>query len=108
MARFSATFIYAPHPQKIMFGRLSFVGVVHIKALPTPRCDAPAPQKRTYKTLSFVGPVVAILLRRFVKESSMKARAELLPDIDFMDVQPRAENLACSGEPLLIQLPLIP
>ena len=48
------------------------------------------------------------LMARFVKESSMKARAELLPDIDFMDVQARAENLACSGEPLLIQMPLVP
>ena len=47
-------------------------------------------------------------MARFVKESSMKARSELLPDIDVMDVQPRAKNLACSGEPLLIQLPLIP
>ena len=47
-------------------------------------------------------------MARFVKESSMKVRAELLPDIDFMDVQPRPENLACSGEPLSIQLPLIP
>ena len=48
------------------------------------------------------------LMARFVKESSMKARSELLPDIDFMDVQPRAENLACSGEPLMIQMPLVP
>ena len=48
------------------------------------------------------------LMARFVKESSMKARAELLPDIDFMDVQARAENLACSGEPLMIQVPLVP
>ena len=48
------------------------------------------------------------LMARFVKESSMKARSELLPDIDFMDVQARAENLACSGEPLMIQMPLVP
>ena len=48
------------------------------------------------------------LMARFVKESSLKSRSQLLPDIDFMDVQPRAENLACSGEPLLIQMPFGP
>ena len=38
----------------------------------------------------------------------MKARSELLPDIDFMDVYPRAENLACSGEPIMMQMPVVP
>ncbi len=48
------------------------------------------------------------LTARFVKETSMRVRAELLPDIDFMDIQARVENLACSGEPLMIQRPLVP
>ena len=47
------------------------------------------------------------LMARFVKESSMK-KTEWLPDIDFMDVHVRSETLACTGEPLMLQMPLCP
>ena len=49
------------------------------------------------------------LMARFVKESSLTAKTELLPDVDFIDVSVRNETIqAMSGEPVLVQLPLAP
>ena len=45
---------------------------------------------------------------RFAKESAVKKRGTLLPDIDMMDVNVRQENLNVRGEPLMVQLPLVP
>ncbi len=44
---------------------------------------------------------------RFVKESSL-GHAQLLPEADFMDITPRAENLAIRGEPVLLQVCCVP
>ena len=44
------------------------------------------------------------LLARFCKESSLN-KAEMLPDVDHMDIGARQENLAVRGEPLMLQLP---
>ena len=44
---------------------------------------------------------------RFVKESAL-GKAELLPDVDMMDIHPRQENLPCRGDPILLQIPLVP
>ncbi len=44
---------------------------------------------------------------RFVKESSL-GKSELLPDVDMMDIHPRQENLPCRGDPVLLQIPLVP
>ena len=43
----------------------------------------------------------------FVKESSLK-KSELFPDVDQMDVPARQENLPLGGEPILLQIPLVP
>ena len=40
------------------------------------------------------------LLARFCKETSM-AKIEMLPEVDFMDVGARNENLAVRGEPVM-------
>ena len=45
---------------------------------------------------------------RFVKESAVQKRGQLLPDIDFMDCQVRQENLNIRGDPIMLQLPLVP
>jgi hypothetical protein len=48
------------------------------------------------------------LLVRFVKESSL-LKAEMLPDVDHMDVTSRQETLvAVPGAPVLLQIPLVP
>ena len=47
------------------------------------------------------------LLARFCKESALSA-AHMLPEIHFMDVGARQENLAVKGEPIMLQLPLAP
>ena len=44
---------------------------------------------------------------RFVKETSLK-KSELFPDVDQMDVSARQENLPLRGEPILLQIPLVP
>lgn len=41
------------------------------------------------------------LMARFVKESSL-SRAELLPDIDHMDLEARHETLHMKGEPVMV------
>ena len=47
------------------------------------------------------------LLARFCKESS-RTKREMLPEIDHMDVGARQENLAVRGEPIMLQLCLVP
>ena len=47
------------------------------------------------------------LLARFAKEASA-AKAELLPDIDILDIEARRETLKIRGEPQMIQLPVVP
>ena len=47
------------------------------------------------------------LMARFVKESSL-ARAELLPDIDHMDLEARHETLHMKGEPVMVQICVVP
>ena len=48
------------------------------------------------------------LLARFVKESALNKR-EMLPDLDHVDVTARQETLtACQGQPVLVQVPLVP
>ena len=44
---------------------------------------------------------------RFVKETSLK-KSELFPDVDQMDVAARQENLPLGGQPILLQIPLVP
>lgn len=48
------------------------------------------------------------IMARFVKESSVQKRGQLLPDIDMMDILVRQENLNIRGEPIMLQLPLVP
>ena len=38
----------------------------------------------------------------------MQKRTQWLPDIDFMDCAVRQENLAIRGEPIMLQLSLVP
>ena len=45
---------------------------------------------------------------RFVKESAVQKRGQWLPDIDFMDCLVRQENLNIRGDPLMLQLSLVP
>ena len=45
---------------------------------------------------------------RFVKESAVQKRGQWLPDIDFMDILVRQENLNIRGDPIMLQLPLVP
>ena len=47
------------------------------------------------------------LLARFCKESSLN-KAEMLPDVDHMDIGARQENLAVRGEPNMLQLCVVP
>ena len=47
------------------------------------------------------------LLARFVKENA-RTQAQLLPELHFMDVGARQENLRAKGEPILLQLCLVP
>jgi len=47
------------------------------------------------------------LLARFCKESSL-GKQEMLPDIDHMDIGARQETLAVRGEPVMLQLCVIP
>ena len=47
------------------------------------------------------------LLARFCKESALST-AHMLPELHFMDVGARQENLAVKGEPIMLQLPLAP
>ena len=45
---------------------------------------------------------------RFVKESALKKRGTFLPDVDMMDISVRQENLNARGNPIMLQLPLVP
>ena len=48
------------------------------------------------------------LMARFVKETSLN-KQEFHPDIDFMDITARQENLTqIAGAPLMLQMPLQP
>ena len=47
------------------------------------------------------------LLARFCKESSL-SKQEMLPDMDFMDLGARQETLNIRGEPILLQLCVVP
>ena len=47
------------------------------------------------------------LMARFLKETSLR-KDELFPDVDHIDVQPRPEGLKARGEPILLQLSLVP
>ena len=47
------------------------------------------------------------LMARFLKETSLR-KDELFPDVDHIDVQPRAEGLKARGEPVMLQLSLVP
>ena len=45
---------------------------------------------------------------RFVKESALQKRGMFLPDVDMMDISVRQENLNARGQPIMLQLPLVP
>ena len=47
------------------------------------------------------------LLARFCKETSL-SKQEMLPDMDFMDLGARQETLNIRGEPILLQLCVVP
>ena len=47
------------------------------------------------------------LMARFCKESSL-SKASMCPEVDFIDVEARQENLAVKGEPIMLQLPIVP
>jgi len=47
------------------------------------------------------------LLARFCKESSL-SKSSMCPDLDYIDVTARQENLAVKGEPIMLQLPIVP
>ncbi len=48
------------------------------------------------------------LLARFVKETALH-KSELHPEIDFMDITARQENLTqIAGTPVMLQMPLLP
>ena len=47
------------------------------------------------------------LLARFCKETS-KQKQEMLPDVDHMDIGVRQENLQVRGEPIMLQLCVVP
>ena len=44
----------------------------------------------------------------FVKEASVQKRGTLLPDLDMIDCHARQENLNVRGEPIMLQIPLVP
>ena len=44
---------------------------------------------------------------RFLKETSL-SKQELFPDVDHIDIQPRGESLRVRGEPVMLQLSLVP
>jgi hypothetical protein len=48
------------------------------------------------------------IMTRFVKESSVQKRGQLLPDIDMMDIPVRQENLNIRGDPIMLQVPVVP
>ena len=45
---------------------------------------------------------------RFLKETSVNSKREIFPDIDHIDVQPRGETLRIRGEPVMLQLSVVP
>ena len=47
------------------------------------------------------------LMARFVKESAANKQV-MLPEVDFIDITPRAETLMTRGEPVLYQLTVVP
>ena len=47
------------------------------------------------------------IMARFLKETSGR-KTELFPEVDYIDVQARAETLRARGEPIILQLPLVP
>ena len=47
------------------------------------------------------------LLARFCKETSL-SKVEMIPDMDFMDLGARQETLNTRGEPILLQLCVVP
>ena len=47
------------------------------------------------------------IMARFLKESSVNRR-ENFPDVDHIDVQVRPETLRSAGEPVILQVPLVP
>ena len=51
---------------------------------------------------------LARLQARFLKESSINSKREIFPDIDHIDIQPRGETLRIRGEPVMLQLSLVP
>jgi len=48
------------------------------------------------------------LLARFCKEDSFQKVAEMIPDRDYMDIGVRQENLQVRGEPIMLQLCVVP
>ena len=48
------------------------------------------------------------LCARFVKETALEKRSAFLPDIDMIDCAVRQENLNFAGQPIMLQLPLVP
>ena len=48
------------------------------------------------------------LLARFCKEDSYQKVAEMIPDRDYMDIGARQENLQVRGEPIMLQLCIVP
>ena len=47
------------------------------------------------------------LIARFAKETALSKR-EMFPDLDHMDVTARQESLVLRGDPILLQLPVVP
>ena len=43
-----------------------------------------------------------------MKETALEKRTALLPDIDMIDCAVRQENLNAAGQPIMLQLPLVP
>ena len=48
------------------------------------------------------------LCARFVKETALEKRSAFLPDIDMIDCAVRQDNLNFAGQPIMLQLPLVP
>jgi len=44
---------------------------------------------------------------RFLKETSL-SKQELFSDVDHIDIQPRGESLRVRGEPVMLQLSIVP
>ena len=60
-----------------------------------------APGVETKKAIPASHPEISA---RFLKETSLKKRSTLLPDVDWLDCNVRQENLNTLGQPIMLQL----